>query len=164
MDLSAGLFGSDGSNLSFRLNGTWTDKWDYTPVKGLDIVNECAGAFGRNCGAPLPEWGHSFRTTWATGPMDVSMLWRYIGSTTDDDPDTLYAREEFSSANYFDFTFGWEFMEGLKLNLGVDNAFNEKPELGASTQQGGNVEQSNTYPTVYDVIGRYYWATLNVKF
>jgi iron complex outermembrane receptor protein len=164
MDLGFGAFGGEGSNLAFRLNGTWTDKWDYTPVNGLDIINHCAGGFGRNCGAPLPEWGHSFRTTWSTGPFDASMMWRYIGSATDDDPETLYAREEFKAKSYFDFTFGWEFNEGLKLNLGIDNAFDEEPELGASTQQGGNVEQSNTYPTVYDVIGRYYWMTLNVKF
>lgn len=164
MDLGFGTFGGDGSTLAFRLNGTYTMKWDYTPVVGLDIVNECAGAFGRNCGAPLPDWGHSFRTTWSTGPFDASVMWRYIGSTEDDDKETLYAREEFSSMSYIDFTFGWEFTEGVKVQLGVDNAFNEEPELGASTQQGGNVEQSNTFPTVFDVIGRSYWATLNLKF
>jgi len=164
VDLGVGAFGGNGSNLAFRMNGTYTDMWDYTPVNGLNIINHCAGAFGRNCGAPLPDWAHSFRTTWATGPLDVSLMWRYVGETTDDDPATLYAREKFKAKSYFDVTFGWAFMEGVRLNVGIDNALNEKPELGASTQQGGNVEQSNTYPTVFDVIGRSYWATLKVNF
>jgi outer membrane receptor protein involved in Fe transport len=164
IDIGAGLFGSDGSNLGFRLFGTYVISNDYSPIDGLPIINECAGAFGRNCGAPDPEWRHSFRTTWSTGPMDLSLMWRYMTSVEDDDDIVLYGREKFDAKSYFDATFGWEFLEGLQFNFGVDNLFNEKPQLGASVQQFGNMEQSNTYPTVYDVIGRYYWATLKVKF
>ncbi len=119
---------------------------------------------GRSCGAPDPEWRHSFRTTWSSGPLDVSLLWRHLGEAEDDDPTFLYGIEKFSSIDYFDMTFGWAFTEGVQLHLGVDNLLDEDPEVGASTQQGGNVEQSNTYPTAYDVLGRSYWATLKVSF
>ena len=163
-DFGGGLPGAEGSSLLFRMYGTYVLKNDYTPIDGLAIVNECSGAFGRSCGAPDPEWRHSLRTTWSSGPLDVSLLWRYLGEVTDDDKTFLYGIEEFSAMNYLDATVSWEFNDMVRLNVGVDNLTDEEPEVGASTQQGGNVEQSNTYPTVYDVLGRSYWATMSVKF
>ena len=163
-DFGGGLPGAEGSSLLFRMYGTYVIKNDYTPIDGLAIVNECSGAFGRSCGAPDPEWRHSLRTTWSSGPLDVSLLWRYMGEVTDDDKTFLYGIEEFSAMNYLDATVSWEFNESVRVNFGVDNLTDEEPEVGASTQQGGNVEQSNTYPTVYDVLGRSYWATIGVKF
>jgi len=163
-DMGVGLPGAEGSQLLFRLFATYVLNNDYTPIAGLPIVNECAGAFGRSCGAPDPEWRSTLRTTWSSGPLDVSLLWRHLDGVHDDDDTFLYGKEEFSSMDYLDATFSWEFNETVRVNLGVDNLTNEEPELGASTQQGGNVEQSNTYPTVYDVLGRSYWATMSVKF
>jgi iron complex outermembrane receptor protein len=151
-DLGFGLPNADGSQLKFRLYGTYVLNNDYIPINGLPIINECAGAFGRSCGAPDPEWRHSLRTTW-----------RHLGEVEDDDPTFVYGIEKFSSQDYFDVAFSWEFNDSLRLNVGVDNVLNEEPELGASTQQGGNVEQSNTYPTVYDVLGRAWWATVSLK-
>ncbi len=166
MDLGVGgLGGADGSNLAFRLNGTYVMMNDYTPIDGVPIVNECAGAFGRNCGAPDPEWRHSFRTTWASGPFDASLLWRYIGDVEDDDPSFLYGTEKVGAMNYFDLSFGWEFNENVSMGFGVDNLLDEEPnEKIASGQQGGNGEQSNTYPTAYDVLGQFFWASLKVSF
>jgi iron complex outermembrane receptor protein len=162
-DLGFGLPNADGSQLKFRLYGTYVLNNDYIPINGLPIINECAGAFGRSCGAPDPEWRHSLRTTWSSGPMDLSLMWRHLGEVEDDDPTFVYGIEKFSSQDYFDVAFSWEFNDSLRLNVGVDNVLNEEPELGASTQQGGNVEQSNTYPTVYDVLGRAWWATVSLK-
>jgi outer membrane receptor protein involved in Fe transport len=164
-ELGFGLADTGASNLLFRMNGTYVDTWDFTPIDGLPIVNECSGAFGRNCGAPNPEWRHSFRTTWSSGPLDVSLLWRYLGEVDDDDPNVLYATENLDAANYFDLSGTWEFDETVTLGLGIDNVADTEPnEKIPSPQQGGNGEQSNTFPTVYDVIGRTYWATLKIKF
>ncbi len=53
----------------------------------------------------------------------------------------------------------------VTLGLGIDNLMDTDPSVKIpSTQQGGNGQQSNTYPTVYDIMGRTYWATLRVKF
>jgi len=152
------------SNLAFSLLGTYVIKNDYTPIVGLPLVNQCAGAFGRSCGNPDPEWRHAFRTTWTTGPLSASVLWRYLGSVHDDDPSTLYYREKFSSIDYFDLSAGYDFNDHVKVNFGVNNVANKAPQLGASTQQGGNVQQSNTYPSVYDVLGSYWWLNLGIKF
>ena len=152
------------SNLAFSLLGTYVIKNDYTPIVGLPIVNECAGAFGRNCGEPDPEWRHNFRTTWTTGPLTASVMWRHLGEVTDDDPSYTYYREKFDAIDYFDLAFGFDFNDHVKVTAGVDNVANTEPQLGASTQQLGNVQQSNTYPSTYDVLGRYWWMNLGLKF
>lgn len=164
-DLGVGLPGAEGSSLAFRLNGTWLEKNDYTPIEGLPLINECAGAFGRNCGAPDPEWRHSLRTTWSSGPFDISLLWRYLDGVTDDDPGTDYAVEEIDAVSYFDLSGSWSFNDVVTLAAGIENLGDKFPDdFIASGQQGGNGQQSNTYPTVYDIMGRTYWATLKVKF
>ena len=167
IDLGFGLPGPDasGSNLAFRFYGTWVDKYDFTPVVGIPLVNECGGAFGFNCGAPNPTWRNSLATTWSSGPLTAQLLWRYIGSVDDDDPTVDYAVESIDAESYFDLAGTWSFNDVVTLGLGIDNLADTEPSVKIpSTQNNGNGEQSNTFPTVYDLIGRTYWATLQVKF
>jgi outer membrane receptor protein involved in Fe transport len=160
----------EDANLSFTFNGTHLITFDYEPVLGLPILNECAGRFGRTCSSgtvafgPTPSWRHTLRSTLDFGTMQLSLLWRHIGSAEDDDDSILYGLEELDAANYIDLTFGVDIDEKLSLNFGVDNLFEEGFQPGASTQQGGNVQQSNTFPTTYDVLGRYYSIGARISF
>ena len=167
MDLGFGLSGAEGSNLAFRLYGTWVDKYDYTPVAGIPNVIHCGGAFGVTCGAPNPTWRNSLATIWASGPLTAQLLWRYIGSVDDEGTNTEYdyAVQSIDSQSYFDLSGTWAFNDVVTLGFGIDNLADEMPSVKIpSTQDGGNGEQSNTSPTVYDLMGRTYWATLKVKF
>lgn len=164
-DLGFGLPGTDASNLAFQFYGTWVDKYDYTPIVGMPIVNHCGGAFGFNCGAPNPTWRNSLATIWSSGPLTAQLMWRYMDSVKDDDPTYVYAVEKIDAASYFDLSGTWQFNDIVNMGFGIDNLFDKYPSVKIpSTQQGGNGEQSNTYPTVYDLMGRTYWATLQVKF
>jgi outer membrane receptor for ferrienterochelin and colicin len=49
--------------------------------------------------------------------------------------------------------------EQLSLAMGVENLFDKSFDL-----IGSNQEQANTYPTVYDVFGRSYFASASFKF
>ena len=165
IDMGFGLPGTDASNLAFQFYGTYIDKYEYTPVVGLPLINHCAGAFGVNCGVPNPEWRNSLATIWTSGPLTAQFLWRYFGDVTDDDDAAIYSVESIDAQNYFDLSGLWTFNDSVQLGLGIDNLFDEEPSVKIpSTQNFGNGEQSNTFPTVYDVIGRTYWATLQVKF
>lgn len=165
-DVGYGLFGTGASRVALQLFGTYVMKNDYFPVVGSDLVNECAGAFGRRCGQPDPEWRHSARATWSTGPVDLSLAWRYIGKVDDDDPNTVYATaEKISAESYFDLTMRYAATDNLNLSLGILNvADNKSPTPLASSQQGGNGQQSNTYPGTYDVVGRTWALTARFKF
>jgi len=167
MDLGFGLSGAEGSNLAFRFYGTWVDKYDYTPVAGIPNVYECGGAFGLTCGAPNPTWRNSLATIWSSGPLTAQLLWRYIGSVDDEGKNDLYdyAVQSIDSQSYFDLSGTWAFNDAVTLGFGIDNLADTMPSVKIpSPQNNGNGEQSNTFPTVYDLMGRTYWATLKVKF
>lgn len=171
LDVSAGYFfplnnflGAERSRLSFNFTGSYLFKWDYTPVQGLPDVIKCDGRFGANCGVPLPSWRHTLRTTLQSGAVRLSGQWRFQSSVRDDDPDTTYGIERIPSFNYFDATLGFDISDNYELNFGVSNIFDKQPPLAASGQNGGNGEQSNTFPTVFDVLGRSFFVSGRLKF
>ena len=167
INLGFGGIESDESNLAFRFYGTWVDKYDYTPVAGIPNIVHCGGAFGFTCGAPNPTWRNSLATIWSSGPLTAQLMWRYIGSVDDEGTNTeyTYAVQSIDSESYFDLSGTWAFNDVVTLGFGIDNLADEYPSvLIPSTQNGGQGEQSNTFPTVYDLMGRTYWATLKVKF
>lgn len=154
----------DGASLSFNFTGTRLIKDDRSPIEGIDLVNHCAGRFGANCTVPSPKWRSSLRTTFNLEKFSASLQWRYFGSARDDDPTTTYALERAKAQNYFDLTGVFYVSDNFKLDLGVSNLFDKKPPLSASGQNGGNGEQSNTYPTVYDVLGRSFFISGRLTF
>ena len=59
----------------------------------------------------------------------------------------------------FDLALGFDITEQLSLSMGVNNIFDKKPQV-----IGDNQEQANTYPGVYDVLGRDYFVSASLKF
>lgn len=158
------ILGGKEANLIFSFDGTRLLKNDFTPVVGQNLTYHCAGAFGANCGVPTPKWRHTFRTTLDTEKFELSFFWRYVGSSHDDDPDTLYASERFKAINYFDLSTAFHVNDNFTLRGNIVNLFDKTPPLAASTQNGGNGEQSNTFPTIYDVLGRRFSITASLRF
>ncbi len=144
-----------GGTLSFTFAGTYVINNSFqtiitTPRK------DCAGFFGPTCGEPDPQWRHTMRTTYSNGPAQVSLRWRYIGSVDDFDggfPNSV------GSENYFDLSFTYQFTEYLTVYGGVDNLSGNKPPL-----IGDSNEQSNTYPSTYDVLGRRFFIGATASF
>jgi outer membrane receptor protein involved in Fe transport len=164
MPMDFGLMGN-GSTLSFQYRSTFLLAFEETPVVGLPTVNTCEGNFGNTCGDPRPEYQHSLRATWDTGPLTVSALWRYLGETEDDRIDlsgvaaNTLAAPKIDSTNYFDLSGSWRFTENARVNFGVRNLFEEDAPL-----VGDVAEQSNTFPETYDVFGRRYFVSASYKF
>jgi outer membrane receptor protein involved in Fe transport len=170
LDVPLGFsLGSEGDGaLTFDFKGSYLITLDYAVVPGLP-TNECAGSFGRVCSrtvafGPTPNWRHALRTTYREDGAFVSLLWRHIGPSNDEDPTTTYAVERLNAVNYFDLTAGIDVTENVSVALGVDNLFNKGFQPIASNQQGGNGQQSNTYPATYDVLGRFYTLSANFRF
>lgn len=59
---------------------------------------------------------------------------------------------------YHDLSAGYAFDNGFTLSGGINNLFDETPPLILDTISG------NTDATTYDVIGRYFYANVNMKF
>lgn len=159
LPINGGLFG-DESNLDFGFLATYTKDYKFFAVQELDDFNQCAGRFGQlTCGNPQPKWKWSSRLSWLDGPMTTSLRWRHLGSVGDDDDSVDYVVERLSSYDVFDLSFSFDINENFNLAMGVNNILDKKPQL-----IGDNQEQANTYPGVYDVLGRDFFVSAGLKF
>lgn len=97
---------------------------------------DCKGTFGSSCTGDFAsilqaDYKHRTSIDWSYGPVSVQLGWRRIGSVVNalDRSDTIGAQ------NYIDLAGIWNISSSLQLTVGVDNLFNEKPEV---PQAGGN--------------------------
>ena len=168
-DYTVGL-GKAGS-LNMNLVGTYLLNQIAQPVPGLGSY-DCNGLFGYTCGQPSPTWRHVARFTWMT-PTDtvLSLSWRHIGGTrlsslTDNPllsaPQT-FVNSKINAYNYFDLSLTQTINKKLTLRAGVNNLFDKDPPLLAAglLQLFGN---GNTYPGVYDALGRTIFVGATVNF
>jgi iron complex outermembrane recepter protein len=160
--LGFSAWGEGASRLSFFFLGSWTDSNTFTPITGVDQVVECDGRFGLSCGTfgnPLPTWKWTTRLSWMDGPATISLRWQHVGSVRDDDDTTDYIVERIGAYDLFDLAFAFAVNDNLTLNMGINNLFDKEPPL-----IGDNQGQANTYPGVYDVLGRDFFISANLRF
>jgi outer membrane receptor protein involved in Fe transport len=141
-------------------------------------------------GGPIPKWRHKFRVTWGT-PWDnlsLSLQWRYISSVNPDfDSSNPLLRgspanvcghgfsgagcgdpaDHIPAVNYIDLGAIWRVRDGVTLRAGVNNVFDKDPpivdqiNIGLSSPPVGN---ANTFPGVYDTLGRVFFIGLTADF
>ena len=167
-DLGVANMGS--VQLSFvgtMLNELITD----TGLGTASSVYDCAGFYANQCGTPNPEYRHRARATWLTPwDMDLSATWRHYGevelAVLNAATGTLNnggARIDryFDAENYLDLAATWQVMDTVTLRAGVNNVLDNDPQLSYSVGTTGN---GNTYPQVYDSLGRYFFFGVTANF
>jgi outer membrane receptor protein involved in Fe transport len=55
----------------------------------------------------------------------------------------------------------WQVMDNVSLRAGVNNVFDDDPQLSLSAGTSGN---GNTYPQLYDSQGRYFFFGVTANF
>jgi len=161
-DVGVGDYGS----LHFKFSGTWTDELKTETLVG-DEPYDCAGFYGPVCGVPVPEWRHTFRTTWSMPwKTTASLNWRYISSvdlgTSLDKATTPLTDAKIGSQNYFDLAGTWSVRDNITLRAGVNNIFDRDPPING--QALPVFESGNTFPQIYDALGRYVFFSLTADF
>lgn len=161
--LSGGLalFG-DTASIDLRFAGNRQFDDTTVPLPGGDPI-ECAGKFGPGC-TGVGSWVSQafkaqFSATYSSGPLSLSVRGRYLSPITLREGQTAY-RDRFPAESYFDLSTRVKLTDSLSLYGGVNNLFDNGPPL-LGTRMGGPV---NTAEATYDVLGRRYFAGLNVKF
>jgi len=151
--------------------GTWLAEQVAQPLPGLGSY-DCKGLFGYTCGQPSPEWRHVARFTWMA-PSDtvLSLSWRHIGGTKlsslSDNPSLSgtpsVINRKIDDYNYFDLSLTQSIGKQLTLRAGVNNMFDKDPPAIAAgiLSSFGN---GNTYPGVYDSLGRNIFIGATVNF
>ena len=159
--------------LGFYFIGTYLQEFKQEPVPGLGEY-DCKGLFGTTCGSPLPEWRHKLRATWSTPwKADVAFTWRHINKvaleTTSSNPllnaPTLDLDKELAARDYIDIAASWPLTKQLTLRGGVNNIFDKDPPVVSNTITGPRIfGNGNTFPQVYDSLGRKVFVTLTLNF
>jgi len=158
-----------GLGMSFL--GTWTDKFVTEPIPGQGDY-DCAGYYGTNCGTPMPKWRHKLRGIWsAPWSFDLAVTWRHMDKVTNDaanpspvinDPGSdLPILHTFGARDYLDLAVTWNAMKRVTFRAGVNNLFDRDPPIGTTGAPFGN---GNTYPQVYDALGRKFFVGTTVNF
>ncbi len=134
-------------------------------------VYDCAGFYANQCGTPNPEYRHRARATWLTPwDMDLSATWRHYGevelavlNATTGTLNNGGARIDryFDAENYLDLAATWQVMDTVTVRAGVNNVLDNDPQLSYSVGTTGN---GNTYPQVYDSLGRYFFFGVTANF
>ena len=170
----------DNGGLAVSMVGTWLDELDTQPLAGGPTYN-CKGLYGTICGTPSPEWRHKARITWNTPyaygdwfkSLSLSAQWRYFGKVSldayDSDPQLVNPALQFpveqhiSSQSYIDLTANFTVHNNLNFRVGVNNVFDKDPPLTANNLPA-TVGNGNTFPQVYDALGRFIFVGLTADF
>jgi outer membrane receptor protein involved in Fe transport len=163
--------------LGMQFIGTYVDEYLTEPLPGSPKY-DCVGLFGTVCGTPVPDWRHKLRANWTTPwNVDVSLTWRYIASVNDDrtssDPNLSGAIREtdktLGSRSYFDLTASYSLSDvgmfsNLTGRLGINNLLDKDPPLVGQDTCPSIFCNGNTFPQVYDTLGRYVFLGLTADF
>ncbi|WP_454886090.1 TonB-dependent receptor domain-containing protein [Sphingomonas oryzagri] len=169
--------GSLGS-LGLQVNGTWLDSLKTTLFGGVSY--NCAGYYGVTCGTPSPKWRHTARLTWTlpSGP-SLSLRWRYLSKvkldTLSSDPDLAGAppatggpyvappgSARIGATSYFDLTAQMPIANKYTFTVGVQNLLDKSPPLIGSESLTAVYGNGNTFPQVYDALGRYLYVGITL--
>lgn len=164
--------------LDFSLNGTML--MEKSTYNGISQAYDCAGYYGTTCGVPAAVWRHKARVLWHTPKkVDVALTWRYINgvdvdymnssSTLNSSSYSLY-NAHIPAMSYFDLMVSGKVTNNLHVRAGVNNLLDRDPPLVSSggTNVGSACQSTycngNTYPGVYDSLGRYLFAGVTLDF
>jgi iron complex outermembrane recepter protein len=172
-------------SLNFNFVGTLLQSLTTQPFQAIPSKYDCAGLYGYTCGSPDPRWRHKLRVTWTT-PWDVdfSVQWRHLsgvhldsntnnsilsgacgGSSTSPAPCPDNFDNKIPAFDYIDLATDWNIREGVDFHAGVNNIMDKNPPLIfagiAGPSQLGN---GNTFPGVYDSLGRSIFLGVTIKY
>ena len=163
----------DYGSASVSFIATYLDTFITQPLPGGDSY-DCAGLFGVTCGTPLPTWRHKLQGIWNTPWYGISgaLTWRYFSSvdvdTTSSNPQlagsTAAVTSKIGDQSYFDLALQWNIDKNWTIRGGVNNIFDKDPPIVDSSIAGPPFGNGNTYPQVYDALGRNLFLNVTAKF
>ena len=160
--------------LNFNLNGTYTAQLLTQPGGQLGVLAyDCAGYFGATCGVPTPKWKHKLRVSYDTPipGLGVGVQWRFLGSVVQDvnSPNQLLQGTNgppgtIPTFSYVDLTASYALNKNVSLRVGVNNVLDKDPPLVSVNYFASAFVNGNTYPGVYDSLGRFLFANITMQF
>jgi len=126
-------------------------------------VVDCNGVYGTSCD-PVPEFRSTFRVNWNLDEYSASLLWRHIGAmdAQSNEAASLFpAFRSVSAHNYTDLSLAYSFQDWARVSLLVTNLMDEDPPILGNETGSTSFNSGNTFPSLFDTVGRMY--SVNVK-
>lgn len=162
--------------------GTWLDYY-HSQATPNSINRDCTGYYSTACENPRPEWKWNVRGTYSRDRLTASLLWTHI-SGVDLEPappasspsfstpqpgnaaynNILPAFRSIGSYDWFDLSLSYALTDDAEVNFLVENLFDKDPPLVGNGVSGFAFNDGNTFPNVYDMIGRIYSVGVRLRF
>ncbi|ULU25356.1 TonB-dependent receptor domain-containing protein [Dyella terrae] len=150
-------------------NITYSNAGHFLPY-GSAAESACPGGSGV---CLFPRWRAQGFVDWMAGGWSAEWRMRYIGrfqnggaagspeDTSPGGPLTSGLVLKYGATVYNDVSIGYNIAPiNTRLDFGVNNLFDKQPPM----LYANNVLNANTDPSDFDLMGRYYWARVTVKF
>ncbi len=153
------------SAISFDGSLNYVDKYAIatfpgnTPIDLSGSIGNTAGdASGKN--AAYPKWRAQANIAWRFGSFTLGAQYRFIDSMIDSSAVGVPNSTAIGvpSYHYVDLNAEWRVDERMSFRLGVVNLGDRQPPVYTSFQE------SNTYPGLYDLVGRAFYAGISARF
>ncbi len=151
---------------------------------GQDGKFDCAGFYGSTCGsflsgAPNPKYRHKLRLGFTLpNGLGISGQWRYFSSARNDalsgDCDissapgcvgtVAPANQKINPQSYFDLAFTARVADRFNFRLGANNLLDKAPPVVGGEVSNAPFGNGNTFPQVYDALGRFLFAGVTIDY
>lgn len=119
----------------------------------------CVGQLNGNC-YPASEWRHTLSANYDSGDFwTVGLKWRYFSAVTNNESTNNH--KDIAAQSYVDLSAGFEITENVSLAVGINNIFDKEPPLVNDRYDFTN---GNTFPAIYDPLGRRLFLTVSAHF
>ena len=169
-----GGLGSFNQALVGTYTRTLTSSLCRTGVGGFD----CVASSAPRDGTPTPKWGVKVPRRILTPSQRSRDLgqWRYFSSVRNDtlseDPDlngtgtphSAPGNAKYDARSYFDLALTARLADRYNLRLGANNILDTEPPVSGQEVTPLPYGTGNTFPQVYDALGRYLFAGVTIDF
>jgi iron complex outermembrane receptor protein len=148
---------------------------------------DCAGFYGNTCGsfltgAPNPKYRHKFRAGFTLpNGLGISGQWRYFSSVKNDGlnddcdingvnasgdciANVAPANQKIPAQSYFDLALTARLADRFNFRIGANNILDKEPPIVGAEVSNAPFGNGNTFPQVYDALGRYLFAGVTIDF
>lgn len=161
-DVGVGSYGK----VKLGLNANYYLKQESQSSTLVPVI-DCKGVYGNQCGNPLPRLRVTQRTTWSVKDLDASVLWRYQGGASVENAQTastFLPFQHIGDYSYFDASLGYTFRKKYKVSILATNLLDRQPPVVGNEAATTSSNSGNTFPSVYDTLGRSYTLGLSASF
>ncbi|KGB55344.1 TonB-dependent receptor precursor [Sphingopyxis sp. LC81] len=155
-----------GDDAQLRLTGvaSWLFERS-TQVLSTVAPQDCAGFYGAGCstgtgGFIVPDFKLNLGAAYTSGPLSIRGQARMIGGLKVFPTVTTTNIKTAPATWYFDLTSTFEINDNFTFFAGVDNLFDKMPPILGTTFVG----DANVDVSLYDTLGRRYFAGVRMKF